>query len=356
MNAYVTYVVSLKKPNGYTSSIVRRYSDFDWLYGILKAEFKHLIVPPLPEKVLFDRFSVENVENRRKELEKFINRVINDARFSKSESVKLFLTANETVMNNERAKPRTQEKAEEKKKEEKKGFFSAISAITAVVAGPSVEFKEVDPWYDSQKSYLNSLDIHLKILISKVNSNIKKREDIIVSLDEFSKAASLACGSEVGQDDALADFWGKFSDILLQMGNLSRELANGETDIFESQLRDYVRLVGASKELLDNRNASLLKLQTCQADASSKSEKVHKATKSKAALEAELQLANKATEDANQEFNFMTHSAKEELENFKKEKSDHLRSALRELVTTNINHQLRVVDLWKELLGEIDKL
>jgi len=180
---------------------------------------------------------------------------------------------------------------------------------------------------------------------------------MISSLSDFAHAASLACGCEIGQDDALSDFWGKLSEILNQVASLTDELVHGETEMFEDQVKDYVRLVGACKDLMENRSAVLLELQTCQADATLKSERLQKAqgTPRAPTLDTFLQNANDATNRSEQKYNSITNDIRTELDVFKRKKGQDLRRALRELVRLNINHQLRVVNLWKELLSDLEE-
>jgi len=245
-------------------------------------------------------------------------------------------------------------------KKEEKGFFASISStfssVTSAVTGPTVELKEIDPYFETQRAYVSNLDQHLQVLVTRSNANTRKKQEMVDSLTDFAHAASLACGCEVGQDDALADFWGKLSEILNQMAALNDELAHGETEFFEDQMKDYVRLVGACKDLMENRNAVLLELQTCKADALLKNEKLQKAQgPSKVSLLSAIEDSNAATTEAEQNYATITRNVKTELETFKQKKGQDLRRALRELVRLNINHQLRVVNLWKELLNELEE-
>jgi len=173
----------------------------------------------------------------------------------------------------------------------------------------------------------------------------------VVTLTDFAHAASLAAGFEVGQDDGLANFWEKLSEILNQMSLLTDELVKGETDLFENQIKDYIRIVSACKDLMENRNALLLSYQTSKANLNFKIEK-GKGQKNS----TDIQELTEHTKDSEQKFNNLSVSAKSELENFKLKKGHDLRKAIRELVRLNINHQLRVVKLWKELLGELEEI
>ena len=57
------------------SAVLRRYSDFLWLYEKLQDERAGAIVPPLPEKQPMGRFNPQFVEDRRRALERFLRRV-----------------------------------------------------------------------------------------------------------------------------------------------------------------------------------------------------------------------------------------------------------------------------------------
>jgi len=287
-----------------------------------------------------------------------LKRVLGHPQLGKSAHVTKFLTATDAVMEFERLKPKATTTPTQQPKKEEKGFFASLSAVvTSAVTGPTVELKEVDPYFDQQRAYISNLDQHLQVLASRSSSNTRKKQEMVSSLSDFAHAASLACGCEIGQDDALSDFWGKLSEILNQIASLTDELVHGETELFEDQVKDYVRLVGACKDLMENRNATLLEFQTCQADAALKSERFQKAqgTSKASALDAGLQSANEATNRAEQKYNALTTDVRSELDAFKRKKGQDLRRALRELVRLNINHQLRVVNLWKELLSDLEE-
>jgi sorting nexin-1/2 len=87
MNKYTSYRVDCRPPSTYGipdnnsaaattdpflqnnqeySSVLRRYSDFLWLYERLHKERAGAIVPHLPEKQAVGKFSPEFVEERRK--------------------------------------------------------------------------------------------------------------------------------------------------------------------------------------------------------------------------------------------------------------------------------------------------
>jgi sorting nexin-1/2 len=105
--------------------MVRRYSDFEWLRTKLADRFRGVVVPPLPEKAVIstsrckydvepkaivrltrgvvamllatDRFNKEFVTYRRKELERFLKRIVQHKLFIDAEEFKAFFQPSEDV-------------------------------------------------------------------------------------------------------------------------------------------------------------------------------------------------------------------------------------------------------------------
>jgi len=74
-----------------TFSVLRRYSDFLWLYETLSINNPGVIVPPVPEKSPFGRFDDQFVRQRRTALEICINKIANHPVLCKDADLKLFL-------------------------------------------------------------------------------------------------------------------------------------------------------------------------------------------------------------------------------------------------------------------------
>ncbi len=74
-------------------SVLRRYSDFLWLYETLSANNPGVIVPPVPEKNPFNisRFESDFIENRRLALNKCIQKIAIHPLLSKDEDFRFFL-------------------------------------------------------------------------------------------------------------------------------------------------------------------------------------------------------------------------------------------------------------------------
>jgi len=134
------------------------------------------------------------------------------------------------------------------------------------------------------------------------------------------------------------------------MSSLTNELVKGEVDLFENQIKDYIRIVNSCKDLMENRNNLLLAYQTNKALLNFKLEK------NRGQRNPEIEEATEDTNNSEMKFQHLSTNAKSELDTFKVRKGQDLRKAIRELVRLNISHQLRVVNLWKELMVELEEI
>jgi sorting nexin-1/2 len=72
-------------------SVLRRYSDFLWLYETLQFNNPGVVVPPVPEKNILGRFDDTFVRQRRLGLEKCIQKIASHPVLNKDEDLKFFL-------------------------------------------------------------------------------------------------------------------------------------------------------------------------------------------------------------------------------------------------------------------------
>lgn len=69
INRFQTNIPAFKLKS---SSVRRRYSDFEHFRDILERESSRVSIPPLPGKVFTNRFSDDVIEHRREGLERFL--------------------------------------------------------------------------------------------------------------------------------------------------------------------------------------------------------------------------------------------------------------------------------------------
>ncbi|CAF5039910.1 unnamed protein product, partial [Rotaria sp. Silwood1] len=109
-DSYIVYLIECRPRTSISSnkdiqssSVFRRYSDFETLRNYLVAKYSWIVVPVLPEKKISytwskshqDRTSVEVVERRRILLERFIHDLCSHRTLSSDTAVKTFLLDND---------------------------------------------------------------------------------------------------------------------------------------------------------------------------------------------------------------------------------------------------------------------
>jgi len=288
-----------------------------------------VLIPPIPEKQIIHRLASTFVEYRRKELERFLHRVLSHPKLSKSQFLSPFLTASETGMSEQRGVKFQRKTAQEEG--QVSAFFGWAAQKIGTATGQSEPTKEVDSSFDDLKTYVVGLNEQLVAFEAQVALNINKKKELDVTLVDFSLSAGELSRTEKSQDPLLAEFWGKLSESLKKMSALNAELSQNETNKFDDVLKDYVRLTEAGKFLLENRFELLGKLQIAQAKNS--------------ATVSELQAELKS----------ISENVQQELETFKATKTDEIRASLREIVRINMEHQQQVVNLWKALLSDLEE-
>lgn len=84
-------------PQGPILTVDRRYSQFSWLYEILKKNYAALILPPLPSKQYSGRFASEFIETRRSDLEAWLSRIIRHPLLRYSDALLFFLSCQDDL-------------------------------------------------------------------------------------------------------------------------------------------------------------------------------------------------------------------------------------------------------------------
>lgn len=94
---HTVYIIECDPSPPGVITVARRYNDFKWLRGVLCTEFPGLFVPPLPPANVIGRFEDSFIEERRQDLERFLNRVEEVKPFAESMSFGMFLSRPETT-------------------------------------------------------------------------------------------------------------------------------------------------------------------------------------------------------------------------------------------------------------------
>ncbi|SPO25936.1 related to Sorting nexin 9 [Ustilago trichophora] len=79
-------------PPGAQVTVLRRFTQFEWLHQVLSKHYSALLIPPPPEKQYSGRFASDFIETRRADLEMWISRLVRHPVLRYSEPMQFFLS------------------------------------------------------------------------------------------------------------------------------------------------------------------------------------------------------------------------------------------------------------------------
>jgi len=300
------------------------------------------LIPPIPEResIAVDHFTPQFIEGRRRDLEKFLNRVLAHPQLKACKHVQEFLS-----------KPQL----------EGVSLFETLTEF-ANEASMGVPFrpnpKEVEPWFDETELYVAELEFRLKALHLAVTQITQKTMEMHEVWSTFADSADVIANYEREHKKAKYHlFLSQLSTISLHLSGLEVELAT-ETEIkVSSVFKDYTRLYGAVQELLINRKYALLTYENAShvRDAKEESLNSHKHEESRVLdyakdffeaeykLQIEKEMFTKASEEC-----------KKEIQEFITTRTKELMYALGDFAQLTVDHTQKMYIMWKDLFSAIE--
>jgi len=381
MNKYTSYRVDVRSTNSSDlqttqafSAVLRRYSDFLWLYEKLQEERAGAIVPPLPEKQPVGRFSPAFVEARRKELERFLRRVALHPELQDSTSLDTFLRADDVTFqatkhskanvvlqqstmgaaSNMMPMAAPPQVARPKKEGIKRWFAETKTSISGdLVKSPD------DELFEEIQRYVHGLDTQMKNVATQATGLVRKGKEIANGMFEFGLAFNVLGQSEA---DALGDALCKLGETADRLSVLSAEHADQEAAQFEDPLVDMIKRIHAVKLALHKRHEKRLTYSTCLQSVESKQTQLAKlraqiGMEAKAyATEMSLRRAQETAEVARQDFATVSQRVLREVDRFKRETVEDMRRTVLEYVRLQVDYNKRMEGIWATLIPELERV
>jgi len=351
MNAHVEYKLHVK--TSFTQfklsefDTLRRYKDFVWLREKLAEKYKGYLIPPLPEKALLNRFNTEFLENRRRELERFLQRIVDHPVLIQSTELQTFLESSESL-----STPKVPA-VQPRKESTSSSLFSFLGSSIESISNLNTIQNEPDQWFDAKRNYINALDSHLNSIVKSINQISKKQKELSLAMTDFSLASSLLASSEADQDQWISNSFNRLSEITTQITVLDEKLVDDQTTSFEDNIRDYIRILGAVKEMLNVRTEKLTLYQNVTKQLETKKEKFEKVKATSSKMEKEIEEAEKRMEETKEDFIKISNICKSELQRFESTKLQDIKNLLIKLTQIHINHDLLIIDQWKGFLHHL---
>ena len=385
LNKYTSYRVDVRpptaNPDGSTqdimiantgasySAVLRRYSDFLWLYERLHTERAGAVVPPIPEKQPVGRFNAAFVEDRRVHLERFLRRVAVHPELADASCLDTFLRADDPTFHAAKnakgavvvtqpgsmmAPPATMTLNPQKKDGFKRWFAEAKTSMTGdLVKSPD------DDIFDEIHRYVHGLDNQMRNVSHQATALVRKGKEIANGLFEFGLAFNLLGQSEA---DALGDALSKTGETADRLSVLSAEHAEKEMAQFEEPLQDYIKMIHAVKLALQRRHEKRLTFSTCLAEVESKQTQLSKlrgqiGAEAKAySVEMSLRRAQEACEAAKEDFATVSQRVLREVDRFKREKAEDMRRTVLDYINLQVEYNKRMEEVWSALIPKLESV
>ncbi len=164
-------------------SVLRRFSDFLWLWDALTTNNPGIIVPPMPDKNALGRFQEQFIETRRAALQRSLSKIASHPVLQLDPDLRLFLES-DNFANEIKHRPKPDAAAAEKQ------------GLLAGWTGP--KFVEQDEWFDARKQVLDSLEAQLRALSKAVETASKSRLEIALSIEHFADSVTALAESDLG--------------------------------------------------------------------------------------------------------------------------------------------------------------
>lgn len=357
------------------SSVLRRYSDFLWLYERLHTERAGAIVPPVPEKQPVGRFNQSFVEDRRQQLERFLRRVAvhpeladaacldtflraDDVTFQAAKTMKtnaVPLTHSQMIMSNPMMTPTMMMGGASPKKEGLKRWFAETKTT---MTGELVRSPD-DALFEEISRYVHGLDTQMRNVSTQVSGLVRKGKETANGLFEFGLAFNLLGQSE---GDALGDALAKMGETADRLSVLSAEHADMEKARFEEPLTDYIKMIHGVKLALQRRHEKRVTYSTCLADVEARQQALNKlraqiGSEAKAyAMEMQLRQAHDAAGHAYEEFQIVSQRVLREVDRFKREKAEEMRSTVLTYIQLQVDYNKRMEQVWAMLIPQLEAI
>ena len=316
-----------------------------------------VIVPPVPDKHPFGRFQDTFIETRRLALERCLTKITGHPVLQLDPDLRLFLESDHFAAESKSRRAEFQD-----------GQQSANKGLLASWTGP--RFVEQDDWFDSRRSFLDSLENQLKGLSKSIEAAGKQRLDMATSLGDFASSMNALADSDLGS--AMCAALARLSDLANREKEANEEQAKAEVVHLLNLSDEYVRFIGSVRLAFASRIKCYEKWQAAEKEVGRL-----RSTREKARQQGKLGergpqtlaevgevspffsssgmvltfKAERRSRDMNNEFEAVSKLVKSEFGRFEKERVEEFKNVLEKYLDGMIVRQKELIQAWEEYHG-----
>jgi sorting nexin-1/2 len=395
--------------------VMRRYSDFVWLYERLQKERAGAIIAPPPEKMSgSQRFSPDFLEERRWQLERFLRRIYIHPELHDAPSLDIFLRADELNFHAARhAKGRSTEfMIQSTAQISCGGVGGAVSnhhnnpsssfcpnnsnnnGSSSVMMAPPTAIPKAhgmkkwlakaktsvtkdlvqsaeDEWIEDMERYIDVLDKQMKsvatlaaTLIKRARQSSMDSSDLGVAIHNLSREAASSSddNNDTNNGSQLGIGLEHMGNAVDQQSTLTIQYAEEEKRQFEEPIKDFLQILAAVKIALYKRQDKRVHYTTWLSSIAQKQSTLHKlrnlpGSEAKAfGVETSLQRKQTEAESMREEYEIVSQRLLREFDRFKREKVGVMKQTIVNFTKIQIAYNRRMEQNFVNLLPQLESI
>jgi len=366
MSSYMAYKVSTKTNVNYFKNsemaVDRRFSDFLGLHDKLSEKYLQngRIIPPAPDKSLVGMTKVkmskeanpdtpvqqdEFVEKRRAALERFLNRTAIHASLRTDPDFREFLEL-ETEL----------PKASQTAMLSGKSVMKMINSVGDRITNITLKLEETDDWFEEKNNTIEQLETQLRKLHQSTELLVMYRKDLGFATNFMSKSLDVLSGTE--ENSGLSGAIAQLSSVQEKIAKIHQDQATVEFFELSELIKDYLGLVGAVKNVFNERVKAWQSWQGTSARLTKRREAKVKAELGQkmdmiATLRQEIAELEREQDMAQENFDRISRLIRKEVEVFDFKKAEDFKKTIIKYLESMLSAQEQIAEQWERYLPEI---
>ncbi|QLQ81997.1 hypothetical protein HG537_0G02510 [Torulaspora globosa] len=374
---HVEYTVETRSEllDGSYAKVIRRYSDFRWLYRQLQNNHWGTIIPPPPEKQTVGRFKQDFIENRRCQMERMLRRIASRASLQNDQDFLMFLKSEQFASDAKKREYMTGSGASNDSNDLSEIHISEIQLLgpedgaTVLKNGgldaesqkrfmnisfsSAPKYVEIDDFFTEQRQNIDLLEEKLSQLDKSLVLVDCQRNELASVTEEFARTIDSLATLEVTK---------KSSDLLTNFAQTHRRIKESleRTSLQEAltlgiTLDEYLRLLSSLKAVLNQRAKLGQYLAIVEGDMTRKQSSLEKLQKNSGQNSLDKLSANKNEflvlkrrfELIKKSWQDVGNRIKVEISSFDAEKVKDFRNSMEIFLESAIEGQKESIELWE---------
>lgn len=365
MSSFMAYKVVTRTNSNYFKKkemvVTRRFSDFLGLHDKLAEKYRQngRIIPPAPDKSVVgmtkvkmtkdgDEIQDEFVERRRAALERFMNRTAAHPILKTDPDFREFLEQESQLA-----------KSNQTSALSSRSMMKFISKVSENLSNITLKMEETDEWFEEKNHNFEQLDQQLRRLHVSTEALADYRKSLAHSTGHLSKSLAILSGSE--DNSELSGAIAQLSTVHEKIEQVHHEQAHADFYYLSELIKDYIGLVGAVKDVFQERVKAW---QNWQAITSSLTKKREAKVKAELAqrmdkvsiLRQEIAELERQQDMAQENFDRISRQIKKEVEQFDERKANDFKKSIVKYLEDMQKAQEKIAAQWERYLPEVQQL